>query len=795
MRNGEGALRPAGTCGIGGSLAASEKVQRRGLRRLGAVLLLLLGACGPAFALTAAEQIAQEATAPNSETNHPLPLAASWNPGSQWDTANTSYTPTWQLQMIAQGHHLLPWFGLPGYAEGAASSDWAAWVASMQGPLQQTAALGLPVAFLGTQWEQNLYQEEKYLTLFPASNALVQVPGVVPGTTLGADTVRIVTAGSGYQVGDVLTVVGGAGTVPANITVSAVGATGNVVHESITSGGAYTILPANPVTVTGGSGTGATFRVYDGAIKFEISPLGAIAPWQAVGVEWSTSQAMQALQSWYPNPPLVLFISNNEATKLNWTDANTDQHYVSAYGPGQTDEAKREAVAQGWIDRYRALQQAWRNNLMPTWQGSSKFIGYEAFGPSYFGRWFGWTGYSLYNTNRIDPSPLMWDGGSASYYLAFNDPPSDSLVFSPQVEAMNYDFMLKEAYGLNPGFWFELSTWNGCDWYPSSNAPATNGDCATLNKNIPNYTADRYAGMVQFTMWQTRPRVVRDFRGYAEPRSQNEPLFDVLVSAVDRVYTNPYLTRFWRSGQLVPNTSRPHPYQSGIPAEYQSVNRMFMLTTNLDPSLPWTLTTPLPVYALARVIGVAPGRQWLVYASAPSGLRTGVQVTIPGYQTITVDAAVAGSFYLVDEAMGLVSSLGNGDPGSVVGPIPGGDNFVGDGSGGTGSGGAGGSDASAGSTGPDTSAPVAAITAPATGNVVGSGPVSVTVAASDNAVVTRVELWANGLLVGSTNIAPYAFIWDASSFMGDVALVAKAYDAAGNIGTSGGVTVTVMSSM
>jgi len=362
--------------------------------------------------------------------------------------------------------------------------------------------------------------------------------------------------------------------------------------------------------------------------------------------------------------------------------------------------------------------------------------------------------------------PLTWDGGSPSYYLAFNDPPSDAEVFSPQVEAMNYDFMLREAFALNPGFWFELSTWNGCDWYPMATAPSTNGDCNTLNANTPNYTADRYAGMVQFAMWLARPRVVRDFRGYAEPRSQNEPLFDVLMNAVDRVYTNGTLTTFWRSGQLLANTSRPHPYQQAIPTEYQAANRMFLLTTNLDPPQPWSLTTPLPIYALARQIGTAPTRQWLLYTFAPNGPLSGVQITIPGYRTVTADATAAGAFYLVDEAMGLVSSLGNGDPGSGNGPIPGGDSF-------------------------DTIAPTVSITSPGTGTILIPGPVSVTVNANDNVGVSRVELWAAGQLVGSTNVAPYNFIWDTSAYVGDVDLVAYAYDAAGNRGASARVTASV----
>jgi len=451
------------------------------------------------------------------------------------------------------------------------------WLTYYQTAIQNAAALNLPISFVGTQWEQDLYTDLQYFNLPASTNPNVVAP--------------------------------------------------------------------------------------DGTIQKAASPFGSIGPWQSVGTAWGSSPMFQQLQAWYPNPPLVIFVSNNEASKLNWMDAEKDQHYLALYGTGQADEFKREKVAQGWIDRYRSLQQAWRNAFSSSsWRSNSKFVGYEAFGPKHLGRWYGWLDYSLYNTNRLDPGPMTWDGGSPSFFLMNNNPARDDLMFSPQVEAMNHDFMLKEAYRLNPNFWFELSTWNGCDIYPTD--PAKDRDCANLATNIPAYTAERYAGMVQFGMWLTRPRVVRDYRIWSEPRSQSLPYFEILVAAVDRVYTNPTLTSFWRSGQLVANTSRPHPYQANIPIEYQSQNRMFMLTTNLDPPQPWALNTPIPVYAMARVSGVAPTRQWLVYAFSPNQDRSGVQISLPGYRTITAGATVAGAFYLVDEASSSVRPLGNGDAGA-----------------------------------------------------------------------------------------------------------------------------------
>jgi hypothetical protein len=212
--------------------------------------------------------------------------------------------------------------------------------------------------------------------------------------------------------------------------------------------------------------------------------------------------------------------------------------------------------------------------------------------------------------------------------------------------------MMSEALQLNPTFWFELSTWNGCDWYPPN---PSDTQCQSLLANIPNYTPERYAGLVQFGMWIVRPRVVRDFRGSAEPRAQSEPYFTAVLKTVDRIYVNLTLQRFWRQGQLVANPARPHPYQANIPAEYASESRMFMLNTSADPLTMSALNTTIPVYALARVIGQSPKRTWLLYADAPSGPINGLTVTIPGYQNIQLNADSAGEFYLVDETNGTIS--------------------------------------------------------------------------------------------------------------------------------------------
>ena len=91
----------------------------------------------------------------------------------------------------------------------------------------------------------------------------------------------------------------------------------------------------------------------------------------------------------------------------------------------------------------------------------------------------------------------------------------------------------------------------------------------------------------------------------------------------------------------------------------------------------------------------------------------------------------------------------------------------------------------------DTQKPTSAITSPSGSSSV-SGVVAVNVAATDNIGVTRVELKANGTVVGTDSATPFSFSWNsANSANGMVALVATAYDAAGNAMASAPVSVSV----
>lgn len=382
----------------------------------------------------------------------------------------------------------------------------------------------------------------------------------------------------------------------------------------------------------------------EGKVRREVCPFGPVAPWRAVGQQWTTSPILRLLQLWYPNPPRVLFISNNEHSKLTWSQVEQSARYLERHGKGRNDTFKRQVVAEGWIERYRALQAGMRDGLTQArWRQNALFVGYEAFGPAHLGHWEGWEEYSLWTPGRIDPAPLAWDGGSPSLYTHNWNASTDYTVWSPQVEAMNWVPMLAEAHRLNPRFWFELSTWDGHE-------PTLANDKRKVYAQAGQTASpERYGGMVQFGMWLLCPRAVREFRGWTDTVANAEPYFLPILAAVDRVYHNPILRRFWRQSQLVPNRAHPHPYAANLPPDYRAADRWFLLDTDLDPPRPWTLSTEIPVFALARVLGQPGGREWLIYAHAPLGERQGVTVTLPEYGQVRIDVTPAGVFYHLRE--------------------------------------------------------------------------------------------------------------------------------------------------
>ncbi len=95
---------------------------------------------------------------------------------------------------------------------------------------------------------------------------------------------------------------------------------------------------------------------------------------------------------------------------------------------------------------------------------------------------------------------------------------------------------------------------------------------------------------------------------------------------------------------------------------------------------------------------------------------------------------------------------------------------------------------------PDTTAPSVAVSTPAAGSTISGSAATISVTASDNINVTKVDFLVDGVVVAtsSSTTSPYAGTINTTSLTnGTHQLSAKAYDAASNVGTSANVAVTV----
>jgi hypothetical protein len=542
-----------------------------------------------------AEQIRREALLPpRGPDGRPLPLVSHWNVG----LIKGSFEPDHQISLIQKGSHVLPWMAWPG---GDPESErfrnyWAPL-------LGYCAKLKLPLSFRGTQWNAMLVAKE-------------------------------------YRGG------------PEEQWAGVIDPAGKRIPR--------------------------------------LSPFGAVEPWKDPAKVYVDDPGMKWAQEIYPNPPLVLWVSNNEPPDLRWAKhgplEEQSKRYLDLYGKGRSDEFKRKVVAKGWMERYSVMFKAMREALVnETWRKNVRFVGYGAFGPSHIGRWDGWKVYSLITDEWTDPDWHFWQGGSPSYYTHNWNDNRDHWVFSTQVQSMNWIFMLEEAWSVNPDFWWEISTWDGNNVKSWMNGLAVERpedlvgrsaegltpeqrkrvdkellkQCKALQYMMDgqDYSPERTLGWVQFGIWLLRPRAVREFRGHTTPLAPVKPYWLQTVRAVDRVWSNETLQEFWRHGELVHNFAHRHPYQTDIPKKYKKIHRWFLLDTSLDPPRPWDQKTNIPVFGLALVRGEVGGRQWLLYAHSPLRSREEVEITIPEFGKVTVDAPRAGAFYAVEEKTRKVTEI------------------------------------------------------------------------------------------------------------------------------------------
>ncbi|MEI8229134.1 MAG: hypothetical protein WCH77_12865 [Planctomycetota bacterium] len=190
---------------------------------------------------------------------------------------------------------------------------------------------------------------------------------------------------------------------------------------------------------------------------------------------------------------------------------------------------------------------------------------------------------------------------------------------------------------------------------------------------------DRYEGLCNAALWLSRPRIIREF-GWGDFNGQVVRQWQTLMRAVDRVWNDPVLTRFWRKGTLVVNpdyeaaTGAKHPFWELTDLDragrvgpwlerWKKQDRFHQLTVPINPPFakwpqryevafqanPDDEQSLIKVWAFAYELGEAPKREWLLYVQSPREDRKAVEVKVPGFADVSVDVPRTGAFYHLRE--------------------------------------------------------------------------------------------------------------------------------------------------
>lgn len=371
-----------------------------------------------------------------------------------------------------------------------------------------------------------------------------------------------------------------------------------------------------------------------------LSPSKGNYLWYEVGKKWVTSPQLKEIQKIYTNPPLVIFLSNNEHRKEKWYEIEDGRYLRYGVKGKLSDEVKRETVGKAWIGKYNTLIESMRENIAnKNWRESSLFVGFDAYGSKMMGKSDNWPAWSL-NVNGLElPGAFVWDGTSSSLYLSGGGHYVDHTYRGILVEAMNYKYLFKNALDINENAWIEISVWDGGE-----------EQRVFRKKKGQVYSPERYRGMIQYAMWLLRPRVVREFRPYNDTVKKNEAYFYSVLDSVNFVYENDVLKKFWRKGANVVNTNVEHPYTVNISKSIRFERKWFLL--NNDKNNPvGNNNGEIRVYNIALSLGNKPNREWLVYSFSPKKVYTDCKVQISD-AWVSVNSSQSGIFSHIVENKG-----------------------------------------------------------------------------------------------------------------------------------------------
>ncbi len=185
------------------------------------------------------------------------------------------------------------------------------------------------------------------------------VTPVNPGVGTAA-IANVAQNGSGYKVGNVLTVQGGASTTSAQLTVDSVTANGAILTFTISRPGSYSVNPANPAAVTGGAGSGAEFDLVMASIgQHGFVASAAIANVPQSGQGYAVGDVLTVDDGTFTNPAqltvtsvdangAILAFTITQAGSYSVEPSSPDDNVVDTTDPGEAIAAAIVGKGSGY---------------------------------------------------------------------------------------------------------------------------------------------------------------------------------------------------------------------------------------------------------------------------------------------------------------------------------------------------------------------------------------------------------------------------------------------------------------
>lgn len=415
----------------------------------------------------------------------------------------------------------------------------------------------------------------------------------------------------------------------------------------------------------------------DGKPDFNTTdPLGPIAAWETWGQFWFGNVLMRELQKIYPNPPLVIFLNNNEAGDGAGAGGyEKSDRFVAKFGDQIKERSEvNKIIREGYAERYAAMFEAAKDSLIsPAWKKNARFVAYNTiFGAAYFGNGrFPMPGVGF----DMELGPTKWriyDGSMPEAYD--NDWQLGKRDYTP----WNMQTEMGAVHGFEnhirkerPNFISGMILWDGAIMSEVFRGRRGTSKPFYLASRGLRWDFDRYEGWATFATWALRPTLLWEFRAGEPLDAMRLGTWEAQLRMTDQVWNTPVLREFWERGTLVPNTEQEpwfNQFPEDTPEWVKKLDRYFLLTSDANPPrAEWHQhQTTLRVIAQALEVGEKPNRRWLIIAHSPEKATPASSISLPGYGPVALPSlSKLCSFFLLNEKDGSLETIQRGGPAAL----------------------------------------------------------------------------------------------------------------------------------